>query len=207
MMAGMFAGMAGARPSGAGAQNAPNPQMADDMKAILQTPNLIKAERGPDLTIDNQQVAVFIFHIDLPSLFSSPNFVTLVKDAQAQNPNSKTKPMTDDEIKSLGSQLATAFKGVQIAFSRFVGVTDKLPHGGSLDITGTVNPADFKDLKLPASPMSAIGRNAGGSSSSSAPSGPISFDFHAKIALSGIGQKVDVPVPAGAVPFNFGGSK
>jgi hypothetical protein len=150
---------------------------------------------------------VFIFHIDLPSLFSSPNFVTLVKDAQAQNPNSKTKPMTDAEIKSLGSQLATAFKGVQIAFSRFVGVTDKLPHGGSIDITGTINPADFKDLKLPSSPMSAIGRNAGGSSSSSAPSGPIGLDFHAKITLSGIGQKVDVPVPAGAVPFNFGGSK
>src|SRR5262249_49017688 len=151
--------------------------------------------------IDNQAVAVFTFHIDMPSLFNSPDFVTLVKAGQAHNPKPNTKPLSDDEIKTLGSQMATALKGLQISFSRYVGTTDKLPHGGSFDLSGTVNPTDFEAIKLPSSPLSPLNK---GANSSSAPSGPINLDLHAKITLSGLGQKVDVKVPAGAIPFKFG---
>ena len=179
---------------GLGGRGGGNPAKA--MEAItaavklLQTPGFVSAQRAADTTLENQQIANFVFHFDVTKLFNSPDFITFVKTIGSNNPT--ISKMSDAQMQAIASQLATAFKDTQFTVTRLVGVTDKLPHGISIDLALNVNPSD-----LP--------RMAEAVATPEANPQPIMLNFHLQFTISGIGTKANVTAPAGAQPFNPGG--
>lgn len=157
---------------------------------------LLTAERGPDLTVGKDVLAAFIIHVDLQKVLTWPDLIPLIKSSQAKS--APDKQMTDDQIKAMLAQVSTAIKDLKISFTRYVGVTDRLPHGGSFDITGQTDLSGLKDL----APNTA----SKNSSAAAALSGPIGLDIHLKVVLSAIGEKANLTAPADAQPFKGGDS-
>ncbi len=157
---------------------------------------LLTAERGPDLTVGKDVLAAFIIHVDLQKVLTWPDLIPLIKSSQAKS--APDKQMTDDQIKAMLAQVSTAIKDLKISFTRYVGVTDRLPHGGSFDITGQADLSGLKDL----APNTA----SKNSSAAAALSGPIGLDIHLKVVLSAIGEKANLTAPADAQPFKGGDS-
>src|SRR5262249_52387551 len=59
--------------------------MLSNLQKLMETPGFQTIERTADITVENQQVASFVYHFDLPTLFNSPSFVPLVKAIMAQS--------------------------------------------------------------------------------------------------------------------------
>jgi hypothetical protein len=199
-MAGMMQGLAaqgGALP-GVATQAAPAAASADmmaQMQGLAKIDGLVTGSRGPDVTVGSDKIAAFVFTVDLQKLFNSPDILTMIKAAQdSQVAQGKTPKLTDDQVKAELAKVATATKDLKISFTRYVGISDKLPHGAGADITGN---ADFSGLK--GDPL--LGSS---SASSSVPTGPLGLDIHLKFVISGIGAKANLAAPDGATPFNFG---
>jgi len=45
-------------------------------KRLLNTPASSGSNDSADTTVEKQQIATFVYHFDLPTLFSSPDFAT-----------------------------------------------------------------------------------------------------------------------------------
>ncbi|HLY29238.1 MAG TPA: hypothetical protein VKQ72_23025, partial [Aggregatilineales bacterium] len=189
-------GQLGGLGGNSGGKSGGNPfQAAAVMSAgvkLLQTPGFISAQRAADTTLENQQIANFIFRFDVNKLFNSPDFITFVKTVASNNPT--VSKMTDAQLQAIASQLATASQNTQFSITRLVGVTDKLPHGFSIDLSLNVDPT-----KLPR-----VAARLGTTSGANAQ--PVKLDFHFQVTITGIGTKATVTAPEGAQPINMGGA-
>ncbi len=195
-MAGGFPGL-----GGLGNMRGGNPfAMLQGMAAahkLLNTPGFIKIERTADTTVENQQIATFVYHFDLPTLFNSPDFATVMQDMMSQAPNAPK--LTDAQIQAMGAMMSKAFKNTTFTITRMVGVTDKLPHGLGLDLVLNVNPSDFAGMMMMGQGMMAATPEANPQ--------PINVNFHFLIKLTGIGTKANVTAPTDATPLNLGGAE
>jgi hypothetical protein len=157
-----------------------------DLVKLSQTPGFIKAQRGTDLTLNDQTVAAqFVYTFDLPTLFSSPNFEPLLKVVLTQ----AGRKVDDATLKAVGPKLATAFQNSTVTATRLIGTTDKLPHGFGVDIKATLDP-------------SVLGMDTAATPDASAT--PVSFEFHFLVKLTDIGKPVTVTAPTNATPADLG---
>jgi hypothetical protein len=166
--------------------------MLAEIRKLVMTPGFITAERTGDTTVENQQIATFVYHFDLPKLLNSPEMVPFIKAVGSQNP--RLQKLTDAQIKALAGMIAKVFQNSQFSVSRMIGVTDKLPHGFGIDVVVNIDPKDLAAMQamMP---------------SSSAPQGnadqPLKLNFHFLVKLTGIGSKVTVNAPEGATPVDL----
>lgn len=178
----------GIRRLGAGVNPLQAVRAFGDLQKLRQTSGLIKAERSVDATIENQPIAVFIYHIDLPTLFNAPEFAQLIQTGMRSS--AAGSRMTEAQIKQMTSGLAAAFKGSSLSVTRLVGTTDKLPHGLGIDFTAKLDP----------SVMALAGGGAPGVTNAA----PVDINLHFLVQLSGIGSKANVTAPTGATPLDLG---
>ncbi len=155
---------------------------------LLATPGLVTASRAADMTIDNQSIAVFVYTVDLPTLFSSPLFPELLTTIVAAQ--GRGNKISSDEITMLSQELATAFKGSTFTITRLVGTQDKLAHGLGVDLNASIDPQTLS-----------VFPGGGGAGKTST---PVAIGFHFLVKLSAVGAPVSVTAPTNAQPFDLG---
>ncbi len=164
--------------------------MMNDVAKLATIPGFIKIERTADQTVGDQQVATFVYHFDLPTLFKSPEFVALAQQILAMRSNAPK--LNAPQLKALSARLATAFGNTTFTITRLVGVTDKMPHGFGLDLALKVDPA-----------MMALANGVTGSGAAAtqeAAAQPITVKVHFLVKLTGINSTISVEAPTNATP-------
>src|SRR5258706_667393 len=170
-------------------------QLRASLKAAFEAlarSDIVGAERSADTTVENQQIASFVYHFDLAKASSEGNLGPIIKLLGGRL--GTLDKLSDEELNSKKDQLAKALKNTQLTITRYVGVTDKLPHGIAIDVIANIDPQDLVGLApTPSATSSAPGTSPLGTT------GPIMINTHYELKLSGIGNKVDVTAPANAV--------
>jgi len=147
------------------------------------------AERSADTTIDNQKIASFVYHFDLAKAAADGTIGPILKLLSGRLGG--MDKLTDGDLAGKKDQLAKAFQNTQFTVTRYVGVDDKLPHGVSIDLTGTLDPKDFVGLSADNADLPTTDPSMG----------PSQITYHYEFKISGIGNKVAVTAPADAVPM------
>ena len=157
---------------------------------ILASEGIVKAERGPDITIDNQQIAAFVFHFDIVKALSAPDPSLMLKFIGSRVPGLTSS--SPEKVKAQIPQLQALFKNTQFTMTRYIGTSDKLPHGVAVDITANIDPKD-------AAPFMPTPDPAGTPPADS--NQPLVYSSHFEFKISGIGTKVEVQAPPDAKPL------
>ncbi len=142
---------------------------------ILASEGIVKAERGPDVTIDNQQIAAFVFHFDIGKALSAPDPSLMLKFIGSRVPG-----LTSSDPEKLKAQ------------TRYIGTSDKLPHGVAVDITANIDPKDVAPFMPTPDPAGTPPADS---------NQPLVYNSHFEFKISGIGTKVEVQAPPDAKPL------
>jgi len=167
---------------------ATDPETLAALGKAINTPGVITAQRGADLTVDGQTVAALQFNLDLAKLLASPDFKPVLKKALESQGSGTT--MTDEQLTQVGTMAQTFLKDTHLSYTQYVGTTDKLPYGLSLDATVNLDPQTAAMM---------------GGTTGSTDAKAINLDFHFKVLLSKIGQPAAVTAPADATEVDMGG--
>ncbi len=155
----------------------------------LASGGVISAERSADLTIDNQKIGAFVYHFDLAKAASTDNFRPILNlFAITQSQFSK---IPDDVLAANKDKLANALRNSQLTITRYIGVTDKLPHGVNVNLS----------INIAAQDLASIAAIMGSGNSSNTGSGPLTASIQSDFQISGIGTTVNVTPPPNAIPM------
>lgn len=176
------------------ARSSKNTNLIEELQAlnatgkVLNIRNLVKAERATDLTIEDQKIAVFVYHVDLSKLFGSTDFEPILRLALEQVVNGK---VSNERVKFTAKKLSDALKDSTFSITELVGTLDKLPHGLGSDLT----------LKIDPQTLTAIDTTT--TTEPTAP--PFTANIHFLVKLSGFGTKPIAIAPTGVTPFSSSG--
>jgi len=164
---------------------ATDPETLAALGKAINAPGVITAQRATDVTIDGQTVAALQFNLDLAKFLATPELKPVIQKMAASS-GSGTQ-MTDQQMNQAMAMAQTFLKDTHISYTQYVGTTDKLPHGLSIDVTANLDATTAQMVT--------------GSSSAA----PISADFHFKVLLSKVGQAASVTAPTGAQEIDLSG--
>jgi len=186
MISGMLDGKGGA----GGASSNPAMAMMSDpevMKALMSIPSIpggITAERKEDITIGSEKTAVFVYNVNILTIVKSKEFAPALK-AMLKSQSGGAE-VTDKQVNQIIVMANMFLKDFKLSFTRYVGTSDKLPHGIGLSFS----------LKLDAATASMM--------MSSSDAKPVSIDFNFDIKLDKIGEKVSVEAVSDAEEVDTG---
>ncbi len=152
-------------------------KLVEEGRPLASIPGLISVERTADTTVSGQQIANFVYHVDLQKLFGSPVIANFVKAVLVQIPNgTKVNAL---ELRLALAGLSRGAKGSTLTITRLIGITDKMPYGLGVDLAMKV---DSKLVSL----LGAVEPSSTPEASAQSPT----LNLHFLVTLSKIGEKV-----------------